>query len=89
MEEIKQDNKGNNYINLNNLRITYVRQETRDPDRDWAGADMIRIQAYTGNGSQLHRGAEIPVTDVSTFIELIESLTRLYRARIEDQNSSN
>ena len=79
------DGSGNLYIDVANLRITYQPASRRDASQDWAGTDVIRVQAYrddrsqSGASSALHRGAEFPVADEATFIAVIESLCTLYR----------
>ena len=73
--------KGNVFLIVGNLRITYVSAASREEEKDWAGADVIRIQAYRGDprhNQSLHRPAEFPVPEDVDFLEFIATLIRLY-----------
>lgn len=74
---METDQNQNRYENVAGLRITYVRAETRSPDAEWAGSDVIRIQRYKENGG-LQRGAEMPV-NADNVIELTTAILTLYR----------
>lgn len=74
---------GNFYLDSGNLRVTYVPATGRGPEADWAGSDVVRIQAYRqdpADGQALHRGAEFPVTGELAFIQLVQTLCEVYRA---------
>ena len=68
-----------NHITIKTARLTYVKGIDRPKAKNWAGQDVIRIQAYKNPGvnQKLHRGAEIPVGDTGDIIELIAALCRL------------
>lgn len=74
---MQRDRNVNRYENVAGLRITYVRAETRRPDAEWAGSDVIRIQRYKENGG-LQRGAEMPVS-ADNVIDLTTAILALYR----------
>lgn len=75
-----QDSSGNTYINVGNLRVTYVPGDQRTEANNWAGADVIGIQAYRGSDDDaLHRRAEFPVESDGALIDLIGALCELYR----------
>ena len=77
--EIKIDSKQNKYIEIDNLRITYVKRINRSTIKDWPEADVIRIQAYRGNESKsLHQGAEYPVYDEKSAFNLLGSMAKLF-----------
>lgn len=79
-DTLKEDSNGNFYEDVDNIRITLIEKELRNPDKNWAGTDTIRIQAYKGDETKaLHLGAEIPIQNDGTFLKLIEGLCRLYR----------
>jgi hypothetical protein len=80
------DNRGNAYEDLNNIRITYVRAETRNENSNWSGSDVIRIQAYKGENRTggLHRGAEMPVNGSGDLIDLAMRLLTMARDQIEE-----
>jgi hypothetical protein len=79
---MEQDKNGNPYEEVENIRITFVDKNTRNPEKDWSGDDTLRFQAYKGEDSYaLYLGAEIPLSSNETIIEIIESLCRLYRHR--------
>jgi len=63
MIQIQTDDRGQPYVEVENIRITYVKADQRDRSKDWPGCDVLRIQAYKGDGTKsLHRGAELPIS---------------------------
>ena len=80
-----RDSKGNEYIDLNNLRITYVNASTRRVDSNWSASDVIRIQAYKDPVQRraLHKGAEMPVTGELDLIDLAMAILEMARHRME------
>lgn len=79
---MNNDKNGNPYEDVGNIRVTIVDKSTRNPEKDWAGSDTLRFQAYKGGESNaLHLGAEIPLENNETIIEIIEALCKLYRYR--------
>ena len=73
----KTDSKGNVYIEVGNLRISYIEQKNRNSLKDWPSADVIRIQAYRGGGNSLHLGAEYPVENDKSVYNLFEAFSKL------------
>lgn len=74
--QIQQDGKGNNYIEVGNIRVTYV------PKCSWAPQfPGLRIQAYRDSTSKsLHRGAEIPISNRrKTALEIIAAIALLVK----------
>lgn len=77
--ELKEDGPGHLFAEVENIRITYVPAKDRQPAADWAGSDVLRVQAYRGDGgSSLHKGAELPIASSDVFIELIAALCAVY-----------
>jgi hypothetical protein len=75
----QRDGPGHVYAEVDNIRITYVPAKDRDPDKDWAGSDVIRVQAYRGDTSRaLFPGAELPIRSPEVFVELISALCSVY-----------
>lgn len=74
------DSAGHLYVDVENVRVTYVPAKDRSTEADWAGSDVIRIQAYKGQGCSLHYGAELPIGSPEVFIDLIAALSTVYRA---------
>ena len=73
------DKNGNFYVNVGNIRITYIPKESRSEAKNWAGESVIRIQAYrNGHNSALHSGAEYPVEGVKSIMDLIGGISNLY-----------
>lgn len=72
-----KDASGNAYIDLDNIRITYVPADRRSTAKNWAGQDVLRVCAKRGNGNSLHRGAEFPITGPAAVLRFIEGLCRL------------
>ncbi len=71
-----RDSSLNPYIDIENVRITMVDKSNKPSQKDWAGTmKYLRIQAYTGKGKSLHRGAELPVEDVGKILEFIGSIS--------------
>jgi hypothetical protein len=52
--KIKKDGSENLFTDVENIRITYQPKSKRSPEKDWAGSDVIRIQAYRGDKVQSH-----------------------------------
>jgi hypothetical protein len=71
------DKNGNKYLEAKNVRVSYVKQKNRASSKNWPGSDVIRIQAYTGEGQRLHQGAEYPVDD-SGVAALIDAIEKIY-----------
>lgn len=42
---LQKDSSNHPYLEVENLRLTYVSSKDRLPDKDWPGCDVIRIQA--------------------------------------------
>jgi hypothetical protein len=79
---LEKDKADHSYIEIENIRLTYIPVADRSQNKDWAGSDVMRIQAYKGDGKSLHMGAEIPISSPEVMIDLIAALCQLY-------NSSN
>ncbi|WP_445749283.1 hypothetical protein [Polaribacter sp.] len=78
--EVLKDSKGNSYVNVGNLRITYVVQISRENDeKDWSKTSVLRIQAHTGKGKKLHKGAEYPVNNEKDIYSLFEAFSKLMK----------
>jgi hypothetical protein len=80
--QIEKDGSGNLFAEVENIRITYQLQSKRGAEKDWAGSDVIRIQAYRGDKTQsrsLFPGAELPIQDEAAFIEFLQALCAVYR----------
>ncbi len=79
---IQQDGSSQFYINIHNdeYRITYVRAIDRAPGANWAGSDVIRIQAYKGSGNCLNPGPEIPINSENDVYEIISAMCHLVDA---------
>ena len=64
---------GNPFVDVGNIRITYIDKKTRQPSSNWSDSDTIRFAAYKNDkDSSLHKGAEIPVRTKDEIIDLIE-----------------
>lgn len=78
---MKTDDAGNLYDDVSNVRITYVPSGKRADAKNWAGQDVIRLQAYKTDPQQsqaLHMGAELPIESTEVFIDLISTLCGVY-----------
>lgn len=77
------DSAGHLYADVDNIRITYIPSTDRDQNSDWAGSDVIRVQAYKQPGTSdksLHRGAEFPIGSAEEFVNLLSGLCSVYNA---------
>ena len=73
------DQAGHEWERVGNVRVTFIPQHERDPGKDWAGADVLRIQAYKDDQTEsLFPGAEFPVPDSDAFADLVRALCRVY-----------
>lgn len=76
---IQEDTRGHIYAEVENIRVTYIPAKDRDGSKDWAGADVIRLQAYRGGEDKsLHRGAEFPVSSPETFGQCVAAICQVY-----------
>jgi hypothetical protein len=75
---MKADRNGQSFITVGPVRVTYVKAAKRR-SKDWAGKDVIRIQAHVGGmpSGRLHKGAEIPVDGPADILNLIQAVLRL------------
>ena len=76
---LKTDGSGHLYAEVENIRITYVPASDRKPEADWAGSDVLRIQAYRGSHSKsLFMGAELPVQSPEVMVDMVAALCAVY-----------
>ena len=84
---IEFDSKNNKYIDLKNIRISYVDHKNRPVNKNWPGADVIRIQAYRGDRTNaLHQGAELPISNKRDIVNLIDVLVVFYKVNFSKKN---
>ncbi|MDD4616572.1 MAG: hypothetical protein PHW76_05580 [Alphaproteobacteria bacterium] len=73
--QIQQDGKGNEYVRVENIRITYLPACSWDPS-----SPGLRIQAYRDNQTDaLHQGAEIPIKNQQTALDVIAAIASLIK----------
>ncbi len=78
---LEKDGPGHYFVDVGNVRLTYIPAKDRSGGADWSGQDVLRFQAYRdGSTRALHLGAELPIADPATFLELVEGLCLLYRS---------
>jgi hypothetical protein len=82
---IQVDQSGNSFVEVGNLRVTYVPAAKRKEDKRWTDADVIRVQAYRGDpahSKSLHKGGEFPLRggDANALADLIAGICQLYSA---------
>lgn len=77
--KIEKDASGNSYVEVDNIRLTYVPDRRRPNEKKWVGSDVIRIQAYRGNGKSLYMGGEFPVKSDEQVVEFIHGMTHLVK----------
>ena len=77
--QTQRDNKGHIYGRVGNIRVTYIPAADREPEKDWPGSDVIRVQAYKDSTSDsLHRGAEFPVPTPADFADFVAAVCQVY-----------
>lgn len=82
IETPPRDSRNHVYVEVENCRLTFVPAADRAESKNWAGSDVIRIQARRGDDSDaLHRGAELPVGDSNAVLNLVAAICRLYSSR--------
>jgi len=75
----QKDNKGHIYADVGNIRVTYIPARDRDASKEWAGSDVIRVQAYKSHtDNSLHMGAEFPVLSPEDFGQFVAALCQVY-----------
>jgi hypothetical protein len=65
--EQKIDGSGNNYFDVENIRITCLNET-------WAGTPGLRIQAYKADDKGLFMGAEIPIPSKEAAFNFVKAL---------------
>jgi hypothetical protein len=80
--DLRTDSAGQQYIDVDTVRLTYVPREMRTEKKDWAGRPVIRIQAYReGTSGPLHQGAEFPVDSREEVLSFVEAFCQLCRLK--------
>lgn len=76
---LDQDENGHVYMRVENIRITYIPGPDRRPDANWAGSDVIRVQAHKNAvDNSLHMGAELPVPNPEIFAQFVAAICQVY-----------
>ena len=76
---MERDDRGQYYVRVGNLRITYIQANKRLADLNWSDSDVIRVQSYKNStDNSLHAGAEFPVRSSDSLVELIEAMCKVY-----------
>jgi len=77
--QTQRDNKGHIYARVGNIRVTYIPAEDREPDKDWSGSDVIRVNAYKDSTSNsIFQGAEFPVATPTDFADFVAAICQVY-----------
>jgi hypothetical protein len=77
--KLLKDSSGHLYAEVENIRITYIPAKDRATGKDWAGADVVRIQSYRGsNDKSLNMGAELPISSTEVFGEFVAAICQVY-----------
>jgi hypothetical protein len=75
----QEDSKGHVYIDVENIRITYIPAADRTEAANWSGSDVIRVQSYKGESDRsLHMGAEFPVPSSEVFGQVVAGICQVY-----------
>lgn len=75
------DSSGHEYVEVQNVRVTFVAGDSRSPESNWAGTDVLRIQAYRSERDKsMHTGAEIPIRSPSDLGAFVAAIVEAYAA---------
>ena len=75
----QKDSKGHAYVDVENIRITYIPAADREQSANWSGTDVIRVQSYKGDTDRsLHMGAEFPVPSSEVFGQVVAGICQVY-----------
>jgi hypothetical protein len=69
------------YEEVGNLRITFVPADERKPGADWAGSDVIRVQAFRQDpaiSKSLNMGPEFPCNTEAELENVIGAIRRAF-----------
>ena len=78
--EFKTDSSGQVYVDVDNVRLTFIPSESRPPEKNWADKKYyVRFNAYKGKGDSLHPGAELPMNGIDDARKFLEALIELVR----------
>jgi hypothetical protein len=81
----QKDSKGHIYADVETIRVTYIPAQDREGSKDWAGSDVIRVQAYKGpTDRSLHMGAEFPVSSPEVFGQFVGAICQVYTEGRDD-----
>lgn len=63
MFSVSRDPQGNDFVELGNLRITYIKASARKTSSKWRGEDRLGFNGYVGKGDsrKMLTGTEIPL----------------------------
>lgn len=76
---MNKDKANHYYMEIQNIRITYVPNNDRAKEKDWAGSDVLRIQSRKSDKNHaLNMGAELPINGPDDFINMIATLCEVY-----------
>ena len=74
-----KDARDHLYLEVGNIRVTYIPAKDRDRDADWSGTDVIRVQSYKSpENKSLHMGAELPVPSPEVFGQFVAAICQVY-----------
>lgn len=85
--KIELDGKGNPFITVGNLRITYVEGKKREEGKDWSGKSVLRIQAYKEYPEKsyaLFMGPEFPVRNHREACSFIAAISYLLAEKMQE-----
>ena len=82
--EFKTDSSGQVYVDVDNVRLTFIPSESRPPEKNWADKKYyVRFSAYTGEGNKIHLGAELPINGIDDARKLAEAFIELVKQQIK------
>ena len=77
--EFQRNRFGSLYIEVNELRITYIPADARAIAKNWPGQDILRIQTFQDESHDHFETLESPIND-SDLMELVGELAILRKA---------
>lgn len=69
-----KDRNDNFYEEVGNIRITYVREESRKKGKNWSKSDVLRFNVYDDKQKLIQPGAEYQINNSDDILNLIRSI---------------
>ena len=79
MELVNKDESGNLYVEIDDLRITYIKAEVRTKEKSFPGQDVLLFKHFLKGSRVLCKAIEFPVDD-KKMLTLAGEISLLWKA---------